>query len=264
MQLLRLSLDQPFGVERPSLPEPDGIDNLLNPGEVFSIAQANQPVIRAADMRISSADFGIKIAKAGLLPTFGLFAGANTVYSSIRRQSDPVPVLITDTIFNLGLQGVPDRIAVQFRGVDFVQRPYSIFNQYVDQFNWSLGGGLSIPIFNRGRITNNIQQAEIAKRQAELNADIQRQNLEQTIQQASLDVKTSYAQYDATLTQVEALEMAFENAEKQLSLGVINSVDFLVAKNNLNRANNDLIRSKYDYIFKSKILDFYAGREIRL
>lgn len=264
MQLLRLPLDQPFGIERPGLDAPDGTENRLKPGEVFDIAQKNQPVIRAADLRINSADYGIEIAKAGRVPNLGISAGINTVYSNIRRQFDFIPTFVTDTIYNLGIPNAPDKIPVQFRSAERVANPYPIFNQYVDNFNWFVGAGLNIPIFNGGQVVNGIQLAEITKRQAEVNADIQRQNLEQTIQQASLDVKTSFAQYEATLKQVEALETAFENAEKQLNLGVINSVDFLVAKNNLNRANNDLIRARFDFIFKSKILDFYAGREIKL
>ncbi|MEZ4688512.1 MAG: TolC family protein [Bacteroidia bacterium] len=264
MQLLRLPLDQPFGIERPSLPDPDGIDTSLKPGAVYKIAESSQPVIRAADLRINSADYGIKITRGGYLPTLSASAGLNTVYSSLRRQYDIVPVLVTDTIYNLGLPGAPEKIPVQFRSADRNELPYSIFQQYADQFNWSVGASLNIPIFNQGRTRNNVQLAEIARRQAEINADIQRQTLEQTIQQASLDVNNSFAQYEATLKQVEALETAFENAEKQFNLGVINSVDYLVAKNNLNRANNDLIRAKFDFIFKSKILDFYAGREIKL
>ncbi|MEO0641429.1 MAG: hypothetical protein AAFY70_16970, partial [Bacteroidota bacterium] len=58
------------------------------------------------------------------------------------------------------------------------------------------------------------------------------------------------------------LDLTFQNVERQFELGASNSVDFLVAKNNLNRAKFDRVRSKFDYIFRVKILDFYQGKPI--
>jgi len=64
------------------------------------------------------------------------------------------------------------------------------------------------------------------------------------------------------MRQLEALQLTFDNTEKQFNLGVVNSVDFLLAKNNLERARTDLVRNKYNYIFRLKILDFYQGKPI--
>lgn len=260
MQLLRLPLDRPFGIDQPDLPKPDNNASPLKPTEVFSIAEQNQPVIRAADMRIQSADYGIKVAQGGGRPRLTFSAGINSVFSSAARDVVQTgTALVTDSLLVNNI-----KVGITTEQPVVARQPISFFNQLGQQFNWGVGANLSIPIFNRGQVVNNVEQARIAKKQAEIQADIQRQNLEQLIQQASFDVKSSFAQYEATIKQVEALETAFYNAEKQFNLGVINSVDYLVAKNNLNRANNDLIRNKYDFIFKSKILDFYAGREIKL
>ncbi|MFK7971582.1 MAG: TolC family protein [Bacteroidia bacterium] len=262
MQLLRLPLDNPFGVKRPELPEPEGIDGIMKPADIYKVAELNQPVIRAADLRIQSADYGIKLAEGGGRPTLSLNAGLNSVYASTGRRPGEQIGVVDGNPFAIKLAG--EEVTITPINPIFSERAYPIWAQLWDRVNWGVGANLSIPIFNRGRVVNNIEQARINKLQSELNSEIQRQTLEQTIQQASFDVKSSFAQYEATIKQVEALEMAFENAEKQFNLGVINSVDYLVAKNNLNRSNNDLIRAKYDFIFKSKILDFYAGREIKL
>ncbi|MCB0840762.1 MAG: TolC family protein, partial [Bacteroidetes bacterium] len=85
-----------------------------------------------------------------------------------------------------------------------------------------------------------------------------------TIQQAYLDAKSAYSSYTSTMKQVEALKLTFENTEKQFNLGVANSTEYLLATNNLNRARNDLVRNKFNYIFRTKVLDFYQGKPLGL
>ncbi len=260
-QLLTLDPSESFEIDRPeSLELPDYNLAAARTNDIYRTALTTQPNIRAAELRISAAEFNEKIANAGRLPSIGLQANVFTGYSSARQQ-------IT------GLKTVFDTLGVQFMGateeIIFQQDApvfggYPLFNQLFDQRNLSIGAGMSIPIFSRGFNTNQMQQAEIQTRNAAYNSQLAKQQLKQTIQQAYLDVASSKATYDATQKQVTALETTFQNSEKQFNLGVINSVDYLLAKNNLIRAQNDQVRTKYDFIFKTKILDFYEGKPIVL
>ena len=92
--------------------------------------------------------------------------------------------------------------------------------------------------------------------------DIQRQQLRQTIERAHLDAVSAFAAYNQGIKQLDQLQLALDNTKKQYEVGTANATDFLVASNNLIRAQNDVIRFKYDYIFKSKILDFYQDKPI--
>jgi outer membrane protein len=237
--------------------------------DIYRIALGSQPNIRAAELRISSADYGIKVAKGDRIPSLGAGANVFTGYSSARDRitlnTSTVDinqeVVINDPPFN------GNSYTVIFKDQPFTERVTSAF-PYPDQVwenrNFGFGLNLNVPIYNRGFVTNNIQQAEIAMQQAKYNAQLQKQNLKQTIQQAYLDLKAGYSTFKATQKQIDALELTFSNTEKQFNLGILNSVDYLQAKNNLARAKNDLVRAKYDYIFRSKILDFYNGETITL
>lgn len=260
-QLLTLDPSDAFEIVSPeflSLPDYDLGSSRAN--DIYRSALSNQPNIRAAELRITAAEYNEKIANAGRMPSLGLQANIFTGYSSARQQ-----VTGFKTVFDtLGVQ-----IGGQTQDVIFTQDApsfgkYPLLNQLFDQRNLSIGAGLNVPIFSRGFNINQMQLADIQTRNASYNSQLVKQQLKQTIQQASLDVASSKATYDATEKQVQALETTFKNAEKQFNLGVINSVDYLLAKNNLIRAQNDQVRRKYDFIFKTKILDFYEGKPIVL
>jgi outer membrane protein len=62
--------------------------------------------------------------------------------------------------------------------------------------------------------------------------------------------------------QVASLERAFQAAESRLNAGAINATDYSIAKTNLDRARASLVQSKYDYVFRTKILDFYQNKPL--
>ena len=88
--------------------------------------------------------------------------------------------------------------------------------------------------------------------------NVLRKNVEQTY----TDMRASIKKYEATKQQVAAVEAVYSNAEKKFTVGVMSATDFLIQKNNFTQSQSNLIRAKYDYIFKRKILDFYQGNPI--
>jgi outer membrane protein len=261
-QLLTLDPNDDFEIEKPQSLAAEGYDLSGDRArEIYQAALGNQPNVRAAELRITAAEYDMEIAKAGRLPSLGLRLSAFTGYSSARRQLTGDFRTQKDTV-GVEFQGMTENLV--FSNQVPVSDTYPFLNQLWDQRNFSIGAGLSVPIFSRGFNINQIQQAEIQVRNNRYSSQLIKQRLKQTIQQAYLDVRSSLATYEATQKQLEALETTFQNSEKQFNLGVINSVDYLLAKNNLIRAQNDLLRTKYDYIFKTKILDFYEGKPITI
>ncbi|MEM6265344.1 MAG: TolC family protein [Bacteroidota bacterium] len=258
-QTLNLDLNERFGIERPEIPDPSSLPPPISAEDVYKTAEGTLPGIQAADLRIQSAGKGIEIAKGGRYPTLFFSANAFTGYSSLRQRAAgaPVTTVVEQEIF---IDGTPVTVGFPNNSFNFEKIPY--FDQLRENRNGQLSLGLNVPIYSRRQNITAIEQAQLGLKNAQLSAEIQRQTLKQTIEQAYLDVKTSYAAYTSTTRQIDALELSFKNTEKQFDVGVVNSVDYLVAKNNLNRAKFDLVRLKFDYLFKLKILEFYQGKPI--
>ena len=99
-----------------------------------------------------------------------------------------------------------------------------------------------------------------------LNAEVTAQQTKNTvyksIQQAYNDAVSSQKKYIATTKSVESLKEAYLYADKKYAAGISNSLELLVASNSLTRAQSEQLQAKYDFIFKVKILDFYAGNPL--
>ncbi len=260
-QLLTLDPSDNFGIVKPNIETPEYSITSTRAADIYRTALSTQPNIRAAELRITGAEYGLKVAKGLRLPTLSASYNVNTLFVDTRRRltgTSSVDSFTQTVIFN----NAP--VDITFLSEVPGSEPNPYFSQLWDQRNFSFGVNLNVPIFNRGQTNIQIQQAEIQMQNARLGSELQKQNLKQIIQQAYLDVRSSYSTFQATEKQINALETTFQNAEKQFTLGVINSVDYLLTQNNLNRARNDMVRMKYDYIFKTKILDFYEGKPIVL
>lgn len=256
-QLLNIMPDVKFDIVVPDLTKFEPTNPAIVMDEVYRVAEHEQPNIKSADLRVRSAMHGIEIAKATRRPTLSAFLQTNTRFSSIAQRRTGEFFYQDQSIM---INQTP--VTISTKVPMFEKTPF--FSQLSN--NWGLGTGLSlnVPIYNRGQAINNIQLAELGLKNAQNAAAVQRQNLRQTIEQANLNLKVSYSNYIATQKQIEILSQTLYNVQKQLSLGAGNNTDFTLAKNNLNRANNDLIRAKYDCLFRLKILEFYEGKPMIL
>jgi outer membrane protein len=137
---------------------------------------------------------------------------------------------------------------------------------YMDQLNnnvyTSFGFNLSIPIFNALLQRNRVKQAKINYKSAELTAKTTRTQLSRDIDMAYINMVSASDRYKVLLEQVSVFKESFHSAEVFFQQGVGNSVDYLTVKNNLDRANINLIIAKYDLVLRIKILDYYQGKQL--
>jgi outer membrane protein len=214
----------PIEVETPSA-------NLLydNSSVVFGRSLEYMPEIANAKLDIANANFDIALAKAAYLPSLSYNLGAGTSYFH------------------------------QFNNLFPGQVNGSFGSQFVDRFQYGAGISLSIPIFNRFQTKNRVAQSLINKEISETRLESQKLQLKQTIEQAFLDVKSSLKAYEAAKFSLEAQKEAFKNAQERFNYGAMTLFDFDLVRNRLVNAQGLLIRSKYDYVFKTKVLQFYSG-----
>ena len=203
--------------------------DVMNLSTVFNQAMNTQASIKASEARMKSAELGVPIAKADLLPSAVLFAGMDSRYAN--------PSL-------------------------FPADPY--FTQLDDNFGQNIGIQINIPIYNRHQTSINIERARLDIINAEVQNKQAKQQLKADVQTAIANARAARLELAASQRSSEAAKAAFDNAQKSYDLGVINTLELTTAKTNLDTAELNVARAKYDYIFRLKIIDFYMGKDLNL
>ena len=139
---------------------------------------------------------------------------------------------------------------------------FTLIEQWQDYLSKRLTLTISIPLFNGFQVSSNIQRSKVNKRLTELNILESKNQLRQSIETAFNDAVAASKTFIASKKQVEALEESFRVIKTQYNLGVVNFTEYQVSNNTLVNAKSDMLRSKYDYIVKLKILDFYEGKPL--
>ncbi|MEA3460226.1 MAG: TolC family protein [Bacteroidota bacterium] len=260
-QILDLPIDSAFDVIIPELADPDVDPLLVNAMEVYRVAEQLMPEIKGAVLNLESTEKGVAIAKGGRSPQLYLSANVNTGYSDIREQvvsvSEPmqIPIGVTEggeTVYSMNAQEIPEFGA------------YPFGDQLRDNRYTGVGLGLSIPIFNGWQVNTSIANARIMNENAKLELQSQKLTLYATIQQAYADAVASLKKFNATKQALTSMEESFKYTEKKFEVGLVNTVDYNVSKNQLTSTQSDLLQAKYDFIFKTNVLNFYQGIPITL
>lgn len=258
--LLQLTNPQDFDITEPDLmvPEPTVITKKAD--GIYEVAVENQPVIKGAELRIKSSEEAIKINQAGYLPSLSLIGQVGSSYS------DQIPNVIGVSEVNVPIGQVESTgqlvttIAPQQFPIVEGTKPFD--NQVNDNLNQFIGINLTVPLFNRFAVKNAVQNARLQQEISALNLEQQKNNLRQTIYQAHADAKASYNSYLAAQKSTAASQKALDYAQERFKVGALNQVDFEQAKNNFISAKSQMIQSKYDYIFRIKVLEFYLTNQI--
>ncbi len=231
-QLLELPSTEQFKIEKPVLPVVKANGSLLNSMEVFRQAVNLRPEIKSAEYRLGSYQEQVAIAKGSLYPT--LTFGAD-YYNSYNNKYE-----------------------------DFNGDKISLNDQLKNNERYGLGVNLSIPIFNKGQVRTQIKNAELQVINQEYELQNTKNVLRKDIEQAYTNAVAALKKYMASNKAVESMQEAFRYTEEKFNVGMVNTVEYNQSKNNLTKAQSDLSQAKYDYIFRTKILDFYNGIPIQL
>ena len=221
-QLIELDTPEGFSTEAPA----DHLEllPLTPPDEIFQTALANKPSIQAAQFRLEGSKHSIRIAQSNYYPQLSLNGSLGTnYYSTINRT--------------------------------FSQQMNDNFNKYV-------GINLSVPLFNRFATRNRVRTARLQRENYALQLDNAKKVLYKEIQQAWYNAAAAEAQYTSSHTATTASETSFRLMSEKYENGKANAVEYNEAKQNLMKAQSDELQAKYDYLFRTKILDFYKGKEI--
>lgn len=265
-QAMQMPAEQSLDIATPEIDIQSVQLAMEDPSRIYEVALDNQPDVKSAELGIQSSDVDVQISKGAFLPSLSLSGSISTNYSDQARQllgSQTVTVPSQPIGF---VQGSNDPVLSnpQTQSVPVFSDSYSVTDQFGDNLGQSIRMSLSVPIFSKYNNSANLQRAEINKQRAEIQAQTVRNTLRQNIESAYNTALAALKSYEASEKRVAALEESFRATEQRYNVGGANFVDYQVANNNLFAARTDLVRAKYEYIFRAKILDFYLGNPITL
>ena len=241
-QMLELKSPEGFRIVAPQI----SIDtNTVITGkvdEIFSQAQGLRPEIKSAELNLNASELDLKIAQGGRSPRISMSHSVSTMYSNIREK-----------FLNLD--------PVTFTPV-YGEYPFS--EQFNDNLNYGIGFSLNIPILNGWQVNKNIANSKINIDNYRYTLEGEKKRLYKNIQQAFADAVAALKKYSVSMKAVTSMEESFRYTEQKFDVGMVTPVDYNAAKTQLLNAQSDMSQAKYEFIFKTKVLDFYKGLPLNL
>ncbi|MBE8725544.1 TolC family protein [Flavobacterium hungaricum] len=212
-------------------------NNILaqTPVEIYNKARETRTELKLAQTNLEIAQKNVAIAKGAFQPTLSGFYGFNTRAS----YSDQIRFDSANNPYTVG--------------------PDPIFQQFSDNKGHNFGLQLNVPIFNGFSVKNNVERSKVSLEKSKIDLEQKSLDLQRNVYTAFTDAKSSLNTYEASTVTLEARQQAYNYAKEKYDVGLMNSFDFTQAQTLLTNAQSDVIRTKYDYMFKIKILEFYFG-----
>lgn len=237
-QLLELPSSEGFEIVVPDIPI-DTTAIIGSVGDIYETAVLIKPEVKGSEYRLYSSEYDLKIARGGRSPRLSMSNSFSTGYSDIRKkllQVTPVPVY----------------------------GDYPFAEQVNDNINYGIGFSLNIPVLNGWQVNKNIANSRLAVENSRYALEGTRKQLYKNIQQAYADAAAALKRYTASIKVVLSTEESFRYTEQKFNVGMIAPVDYNASKTQLLNAQSDMAQAKYEYIFKTKVLDFYKGIPLNL
>lgn len=258
-QLLNIPYDSNLQVER--IPEENfNPDYTSTADEIYKTALQQFAEVKAATLRKQSAEKNVHSVQGQLYPTLSLGGNVNTNYSSVATRDYFLNTTEMPSSNYVNIDGAQYPVIVKQNNYD--SRKINFGNQLSNNLYYTVNLGLSIPLFNAGRVRNQVKLAKLDLKNTELVEQHTKTKLQQAIEQAYVNLKSSSEKYRLLQDQVKSFAESFRTVEIRFNAGAITSVDYLIAKNNLDRANTNLIIAKYDFELREKVLDYYGGKAL--
>lgn len=231
-QLLELPVQENFDIEVPLLPEISAQASIVSSGEVYKSALLTRPEIKGADLRYQSSQYQLKMAQGALYPTISLYAN---IYDSYNNQYKDI------------------------NGSDI-----SFSKQLKNNQRKGVGAQMNIPIFTRFQNRLQIDNARLQVLNTELELENTKKLLRSDIETAQTNAIAALNRFISNEKAVYSMKEAFRYSEEKFGVGLVNAVEYNTSKTKLAKSESDLLQAKYEFIFRTKILDFYRGLPLTL
>jgi outer membrane protein len=267
LETAKVSLAQLMNVQYNPALQLENINDPLTPSlydgaadNIYQAATQQLALVKAAEFRRQSAQKRTLAAKGQLLPTLLFNGGFGTNYSSVASRQEFINTVDVPTTSYVNVSGT--KYALVEPQNNYFSRKINYTDQLSNNFNSSLSIGLAIPILNGLRARTNITYAKIAEKRTDFEAQTVKTQLRQAVDQSYINMNTSFERYQTLSRQLQDFTLSFRAAEVRFNSGVNTSIEYMLAKNNVDRTNSNFISAKYDYLLRVKVLDFYQGKPL--
>ncbi len=240
-QLLELQTPEGFEVIAPSFNIDTASVITGNIDDIFNLAIGTRPEIKSSEFSLTASEFDLKISSGAKMPRITMNHSFSTGYSDIRKR-----ILSIDPVTGP------------------VYGKYSFADQVSDNINYGIGFTMSVPILNGWQVNKNVSNSRLRIENNKYALEGTKKQLYKNIQQSYTDAVAALKKYTASQKAVAASEESFRYAEQKFNVGLVTPVDYNAAKNQLLNAQSGLTQAKYEFLFKTKVLDFYKGIPITL
>jgi outer membrane protein len=230
-QLMDIPSSTNYAVKAPDISSFSEAAAVVSAEDVYASALKFFPDIKLAALQTEAAKKNIDIAKGNLYPRLSLSGSYGSFYNYNYNLSD-------------GFQNA------------------ALWDQIKNNVSKGVGMGLSIPIFNGLQARTGVKKARINFLQSQTDEQLAKNNLNKIIYQAVADLKAAQSTFESTSKTFAARKESFSVIEQRYNVGLVNSLDYSTSQTNKNRAEIDMIRARYDLLFKSKLIDYYLGKQI--
>lgn len=213
---------------------------------IYEKAVSTLPEIKSAEIAVESSELSVDIAKGAYYPSLSFRAGLGTSYQHNKGFPDERPIIDPDD---------PNII---------IWVPNGFGQQLKDNMGYYLGFALNVPIFNRFQTKSGVSRSMINQQKVELQLLDEQVKLRESIEKAYADAKAALDQFVSSETSLVAQEELFRNAQESYNSGVMTSFDFDQVRNRLVNAQSTMVNAKYNFIFRTKLLEYYYGIPIVL
>lgn len=227
-----------------------------SPHEITTRAIESLTDIKTADANVHIAEQDVKIAKSAYGPYLQAFYNLGT---NISYQDRLIGTQVLSSTSEIGYVEGSNQSVLRNNSMAIYGGPNSFFNQFSDNFNSNFGLSLRVPIFNGFSTRNTVKLKKLMLKQIENEREVKTLNLEQLVFKAYTDTESALKKYEASNMSLEARKLSLEYAKERYSVGMISIFDLNQNQNLYVVAQSDLLKSKYEYIFKTKILEYYFG-----
>lgn len=208
----------------------------IKPIDIYAKAKENRTELKIARTNLEIAEKDVAIAKGAFQPTLTAFYGFNSRVS------------------------YADVIAFDDAGKPMGTKPADSFGtQLNDNKGQNFGLQLNIPVFNGFSVRNNVDRYKVNLEKSKIALEKEDLDLQRNVYTAFTDAKGAMNAHESAIVAVEAREEAYNYAKEKYAVGLMNSFDLNQSQTLLTNAQSEVYRTKYDYIFKIKILEFYFG-----
>jgi outer membrane protein len=257
-QLIQLKDFENFDVDDTTTVKDENNILVQTPTAIYDKAKEIRTELKIARTNLEISEKNVAIAKGSFQPTLQAFYNFNTragysdrIVGYGQNATNPTSVV--------GFVEGTNQNVLQPNFSPILGNSKPVFDQFSNNKGQSFGAQLSIPIFNGFSARNNVERSKVNLEKSKIALEQQELDLQRNVYIAFTDAKGALNAYEASLVSLESRQGAYDYAKEKYAVGMMNSFDFNQSQTLLSNAQSEVLRTKYDYIFKIKILEFYFG-----